>query len=71
MPDPDLLGRLPEGVGQEASSKARQIGSRMGASSKARHSASGGMPLRKLDKVERAEWIERIVVSRPRRGMTV
>ncbi len=34
----DLLGRLPKGVGQDASCLARRIGSQEGASSKARRS---------------------------------
>jgi hypothetical protein len=52
---PDLRGRLPKEVGSEASWGAR-------------HTAPEWEPLQKLDKVERAE---RIVVSRPLQGMTV
>jgi hypothetical protein len=54
MPDPDLLGRLPQGVGQGASLKARRIGSRLGAFSK-------------LDEVERIERTE-IFSTRRRHG---
>jgi hypothetical protein len=62
MPDPDLWGRLPEGVGQEA---FFQVG----------RSAPEWEPLQKLSK---AEGTDRFVVSRPAlcrhtpwQGMTV